>query len=974
MKRLDMESYHRLMQFAKKKRPAEGYSNLYRIRTIDHETGNIESEYYGMNHMTNYGIQKYADYVNNLFPKLLYIGDGAVNNDNFNRSNPRLIHPLTNTPATVTTVLDYNIPVYFDKDSRDITTVCHFITATIPYYEPGFPCYVTEYGLSDTTFTESPSGEYLWTHSKVYDIEGNVTSVQKKISSDLEIDVFLCVVINESIITSSWNRGVYPIITSPKRFIETGMYGSGILAYQRYNRTNSAGAMSRNSVNPSTNVTVESNSFPATSQYQYARIVTLPAAGYSIDAIRSESTKNSGYCDGFIQYCNGFSIVTPTTLSTPMQIRYPVKMVFENWKETGLADQFGNADLDAIPITQLQNATHCYLFNHYTGYYDNDTGFTNDDSHIYTETTLETACATPISYTRKIGNNETLIHMYVYQNLNVDDPILRFDNNTSDINTIIATDSYWDKTTYNAVVKTDPETINHSENHVLTKSYRYYLTNTDQTSLKPIRQSAEFTLTNACRTIPWWGVTESKPTGFNIVADNYEKNWFIRKNIIYFTNDLTSVDLSSKGMIYRDSNCYFTYQEYLLIVQDDTNILIFDTSVHSMGIQKVISNPFNSTTTTNYTKNTYKTKSGTGIVCLQSIKENKAVIFRMDKYQHLNLDQDNITLIETPMCCCIWNTNKIAYIKTIDNVKKLCIKDLDSEEETVYSLQLQDVTSSFGDYVVMLIGHTNHLYAITKTGSNVPITYYLDLSKNSDSAYFISSEVSLFSTAFYRKKFGSGNVYVEDVKELTADVEYECVDDAMILYVSSDTVRLASCLYYIDIKNHPDVCGNVLGTGFIKDISTNVENAGTRKYCTLRYINQKTLVLLFLSSYGTTNLSSAIIGFCDFGKFLNVVNKNDNNSTENNLEEMEQGTDYSTMIFDTNHAAYIPYGEYFVDPNQRKIVPIEYALKHVIVGKTKTICALTEHTMIYKKSWLLYFSNYSNSGSGSSEFPPGVQQ
>ena len=51
------ESFKRLMTFAKNHRPNGGLSNMYIIKTID-EDGNITSENYGMNMMTDNGMSK----------------------------------------------------------------------------------------------------------------------------------------------------------------------------------------------------------------------------------------------------------------------------------------------------------------------------------------------------------------------------------------------------------------------------------------------------------------------------------------------------------------------------------------------------------------------------------------------------------------------------------------------------------------------------------------------------------------------------------------------------------------------------------------------------------------------------------------------------------------------------------------------------------------------------------------------------
>ena len=980
-----LQMYHRLMKFAKNTRPKDGYSNLYVLQLIDHETNVVEEEYYGMNHMTDYGFDQYAALITGSVPKNLFIGCGEMNSADFRRSNAKLLQVLSYTPAVVTTsTIDYDYPLYFDKKvtsgntetgSDDITAVCRYMVATVPYYEPGYTCTISEYGLGDPSGPNSQNNNsYLWTHSRIYDETGAIKQVQKKISQDLVITVFLCIVFNKSIIEEGWDRGIFSVITTPARFAEEAMYGTRLCSYRRNDEFTSITGFSENNIAKNTNVNLtdfNGSAMRSTSSTEYARVTTLPYDGFIINKIASASTLDSGYSEGFIHRSkNGYQSVTPIELSTAKEFRYPVKMIFDNWRPEGLSDNFGMPNLDSIPITQLNSVTGVYLFNAKTREYDNSVSYNNDPNHHYNETTMQCEFAEPLHYTATIGNEERLTKLYVHQNLHVDDPILTFDNNESDMVTIIATDSYWDKTTFNGVIKTERNTMNHYVNGV-EKSYRYYLTTSNIHPLKPIRASSLFSLGTQSQTIPWF--QSNVVNGFDgAVCDNKEKNWFIYNDKIYFIQSGQSISIPAYE---NNLTSYFTYGNILMVLPHSTTATLYDTTTGLSLSRNIVDIVDNSSL---LDTEVYKTENGLGWVCLQSITQNNATVIKLNEYTQLNLDANHlIKITDAKYSCMVWGTKNVAYIKETDNVNKLYIHNLETDTivnecfvSTSSATQL-DIT----DLTLMLVGHGDYVYLITKNGSNSPLTHYLQISDTSQNylyeTNYSSGETStslLFST-FSTSDEGATLTY-QNAKKLVPFIETSHVDDAFVIYNFKDTHRISSCLYYMDMANHPTIAGAVL-SGWMTDIPINSGSyhSGTRKYFRLRYIHNHTLVLFGCSGYGTiSSLSSVTFGVCDFGKLLNVHYNMESESTEFDLPENEQGIDLFTKRIETNHPGYLPCGEYFVDISQRKIVPIEYALKHLLAGTTKTVCTMGKPIILRNKCWVNYFTNVS------SEFPPGIKQ
>lgn len=970
----DLEMYERLMKFAKNKRDKFGYSNLYVLQLIDHETGEVQEEGYGMNHMTDYGLQQYASKsVSFYFPKNIYIGRGEMNTSEFNRTNAKLLRPLDAPAATVQNVYARNFPLYYDNDSGDITAVEHYITGTVPYYEPGYPCVVTEYGIGEEGPNSENTNDYLWTHSRIYDELGRIKTVQKSIAQDLVISVFLCIVINKSVIQQAWTNQVYPVITNAHRFVSSAMYGYGIEGYRRNDHYTNAGYTNTN-VNPTTSIGLtgmDGNAMLATGNNQYARIISLPHTGYRIEKIASNETLEQGYVDGFVQNVDdGFSLLSPVESPTLIPFRYPVSMVFEDWVDVGLSHNFGNADLHALPCTQINALDGCYLFNHHTGYYDNTTPVFNDPTHHYTETPMERRYAETLYYTSTVGTKKILTKVYVHQNIYPNDPIVRFDNNTSDLYTIIGTDAYWDSSDYHAVIRDNESTINHTVDGQQ-KSYRYYLTTENTTALKPIRKSKEFSLSTKCITLPWFNDPSLLRGYVGITCENPTKQWFVYKDKIYHVNDGTSITISDyTNDIYTK---YFTYGDYLLMIANDQKLILYDASATSSNMISKHLNVTNLTSTTKFASQFYKTENEQGLVVLQSVMESKSVWIYLNRYLSLTSDTDHYEIKETTMACCIYGTTYVAYV-TKDS-EELVIHNTANDTE-IRRIPMQQSTSNAvpSNSVMCMIGHGDYVYIVTKVDTEPVLSYYVNYSDTTVS-YLTRTEgdASLFSTALqYAYNTQSTTTNATTVKTVWVPrIESSHVDDAFITYDSYDAVRLGACLYYVDM-HHPTVCGNVMTSGFIQTQSTENIFYYQRRYAKLRYVHDHTLALISCSGYSHDTLNSVIIGFADFGKFLNVQDKNEDGCTENQLPVLEQGLDFNTKRFTNNHNGYVLYGEYFIDMEQNKAVPIEYALRHIIDGKTKTICALETATTVRDKAFVVYFTNHSSSGT--SEFPPGKVQ
>lgn len=658
----DDAMFQRAMEFAKNKKPSGGLSNIYVIQKQD-INGNVIDEFYGMNLMTDYGMEQYFVNTNKpAFPKSLYIGNGS---GSFNHTTNTLLSPIITTSATVkNNTIDYSYPLYYDTDSKLITCVCKYLEAYFDYNITGITdsISVTEYGLG-TAYNA------LWTHSWVYDKTGAKTYITKDVNERLTFTVFMCMSYYESLITDGYKNGVYTVITTMRQFFEDRMWENSVRTYKRYN-TGTDRTVTRNSSGFMSN--------------EISRITNI-----SPFVLYNENTKNEGYIDGFCKWTNGFMVLEPQTLETPVpvDIRIFAKDVS---KSEGFSDRFG--DIDGVPFTQI-DVTSSSMFNYKTGEFDNEDEFYNDASHWYSETPMQTYFATPIYYT----NNNTKMLMYVYQNVRTDDPIIALNN--LDLTAVYATDKYWDVSTWKLV--TDFGNISEE-----CRNARYWITPSNTAPLNPIRQSGHFRIIPRCGEIQQLAWTS--PRSIYATCDNYEYGWYMKNNTVYVPSETKTYTIGSSG---NTANDMMTYDKWLVVYNSGSSYIVSDMSDLSTGpISTTMTPPF--TNSTNLLESCYRTESKTGIICLQSLSVDEATIV------DLRGDSVTQTLINSKLAVCVGGTKYIAYIPD-DEETKLCIYDVDTNTNVSEFNVLTEIAGT----VSLMIAHRDYVW-ITD-GSNY--TYMIDI-------------------------------------------------------------------------------------------------------------------------------------------------------------------------------------------------------------------------------------------------------
>ena len=416
--------YSKAMKFASKMNHRCGLSNIYVLQTIDKD-GNVTDEKYGMNLMTDYGIQQY--FISNAeFPTSLFIGDGA---GVFDVSSNTLLSPITFVSSTKMEDRDTEYPLYYDSLSGIITAVSKYMKCYFDYTISGVSTdkVVSEYGIGTVSGSAGNESLALWTHSWVYDNSGRQSTITKKVGERLEITVYFCMSYNESMINTAWSNGKSIVITAMDRFYNR-MTDNSIHSFKRddsyYPRASSKTTSAFDNVTHTISKYTNLNEF----------------------TLSSGTDASSGYLDGFVNWCdsNTFSMIERELLTAPDTFDTIVYPINEHLQDVdGLTYSFGNSNQTTTPFTSM-NLVKSYCFNYQTGQYDLEETFVSSNDKWYDETLMGSTFVHKIYYTV----TQTISMLYLHINMNTTDPIVAIDGA---VETVYATDKYWDTSSWTLV-------------------------------------------------------------------------------------------------------------------------------------------------------------------------------------------------------------------------------------------------------------------------------------------------------------------------------------------------------------------------------------------------------------------------------------------------------------------------------------------------------------------------------------------
>ena len=869
-------SYPLMLEFLSNIKHHAGIGNIYVARSVD-KNGKVTDVKFGKNIFTDTGMSAY--FINKTtFPDNFYIGSGT-SDIGFDYSSKELIEPYDTSATLVSNTRNYAFPMYFDNVSGVISVVCLALRVKFPLSISGLPdaIPITEYGIGTAK-------DNLWTHSFVYDTIGHYAEMIKYPEQELYIDVYFCMSYNESMILSNWANHRYTAITTLGSFFNTSKRMEGtIYSFRRGNMKTSRSS------------TITTSNFQ---NGEITKYINLDA--FTMYRMLSET---DGYLDGLCFLNDGFTTIEREQLTSPEafdEIVYP-----QGFKDTCISDKFGNYDSLSIPITQA-NILNAYLYNPNTHQYDIQEVFQNDPDKWYTETFLERTFAQPLYYT----NNNTIVQLYLYQNINTHDPILSFDNN---METVYACEKYWDKTTWHHITNLlqVPANDTNSYGHTLNcQTARYFTTSltSESVSLVPHRQSDGFVI------IPTNGRSQTYPfikAGITLKEVNGSEQyaWYKYGNNLYFPNQPAQYTLSdlSESAVHT-----IVYGKWLIaFISTNNSLIYYDMSdPTSAPTAQRLSLSFNSKTVNVYS-GTYRTENGRGLVTVQSKSYNISYVIDFTGNTPV------ATEFATTKMCAIWGTDRIAYVLANDT-SHIQIFEFGTTNSIVQTL---DVPASYT--IACMFGHTNYLY-LSSTTSGVD-GHCFDITTGVDTPITALSNI---------RTSNDDNLYMS------------AVDECFIIYRRSD---IDFAKHYWFRMTDPTTVNTLTGLA-----STYGYNQSLQQYF-LTKVHNGAILLLRVSGRANSTTVNALSIVVDFGNWM-----------DGNKEYAYVSPQSST---DDAVSEFIPYGGYIISSNNIKY-PMEHWLPHRLVGTTNTISTLNHIINIRNKQYRTTFSNVCDFRG----LPPGVKQ
>lgn len=913
-------TYMRAMKFVNNvNKHRSGISNIYVFTSID-ENGTIIDEKYGMNLMTNYGFQTiYKSNTAFSASNTVNLFTGTGTGDISITQNSMELPAFNGMPATNTnTEKSYEYPMYYSKGINDgeglITLISRFLIAYYDYNIDGYSDAVrlSEYGIGTSAMN-------LWTHSHIYDVNGDRSSILKTPNEKLVITVYMCLSLYEYVIMNGWTNNRFLVITRNDIMYDRMGFNTKINVFKRNNSLiDVTGSPIRTLNDSDSNAYINSTVAPQIILYD----------GHSTSYSPSTKALNSGYFDGWALSYPGFLLIEPQRLEQTEDI------VLENYysgdpsKYSGFSDSFGKTPSSDYDKRKYPTFTHlidaeAYLYDWKQKDWKNKLDIINDNNKYYDDTPLQKSCAEPIYY----FNNGQLLTAYVYQNIYPDDKIVRI---ISGCTTVYATNKYWVNISDG---NTDPDKgwvwirdYNNIPSNC--QSARYWITNTNNDSLVLVREKECFQLLEkGTQNNGYESYTEFGSRNWIYPqCDNYEYGWYKCNNTIFVPSTRKTYTDGSSGV---DSSESMTFGKWLITFNSVNNMVNVSDMSHVVDQQSFSLNPLqlNFESSVNVFKQTYRTESGTGLICIQSLVSEESIV--------LDLQGDTVkqTRYQWKHSACIWNTNKLAYINSDDNDKNVYIYNTDVEAINGYPIPFPDGVTD----IPCLFGHTNYIWMTDGTSFG----YVVDISNSSP----------IINTINYDGLYSDNLNYVK----------FTCVDDVFIIYKYNECKNNEiSKSHYIRIDDPSTVVSMSM---FDTSVSSYI---GGRIDFMLRYIqcnkdssgnDSGTLCLLITRGF-SNNSSSTPNGsdnrIIDFGQYLLTGEVHSYVHSSN-----------------SNLGNYILYGENII--NRYNKIPLMNYMPIKLTGKTDTITSFNKTKNIANKSWLISYTNnptwgYEINGKG---VPPG---
>jgi hypothetical protein len=192
-------------------------------------------------------------------------------------------------------------------------------------------------------------------------------------------------------------------------------------------------------------------------------------------------------------------------------------------------------------------------------------------------------------------------------------------------------------------------------------------------------------------------------------------------------------------------------------------------------------------------------------------------------------------------------------------------------------------------------------------------------------------------------------LFTSNIPTWWSSIVFTCVDNFIMMWRYDKPDEWLRTVYYVRLDNNLETYVN----NNLNALNRDTGNFNGMKMCTLRYISceydqntgerlKGTLALVATCGYrngsGDNNPQGAVTEIIDFGEFVYGENI----------------TNYCISL-GNGIWSIIPYGEFYIQGTRK--IPIEYGIRHRLVGTTNSVTAMNKIKHISGQSWQTYFTH-----------------
>jgi len=966
--------------------------NIYEIKLIDKDTNDVDT-YYGVNLMTNWFFKnRYMGDADTASRNCyIMIGDGINASHQPSVDNRAMYHIITNTYKSNDTSQSVQ-PVEYNSTDRMILQTIKVCKTKYDYNINGYDSDVT---INEIGYGNSPT--ILYSHSKVYDINGTEKTIIKRPNQSLEITLYWKISIPESVFTSLETNGIY------------GAFSPYILLRDISNSINSKPRIYpylRNSAR----TLCGSTNYSDSASYQKAWYSDFGSTSYggtivqNDDGSRTWNSSSESYvletdkfdsftsvlyrnsCPGYITnikcaaFYSGICLFRYFKLPAPETIETIVKTtMFYNcnfYNIMGVNYQYRTNNRDYIEDRYAQQYLRGYLpvvdmdiqsvcrYNFSTAAFDVEESFNNPKQNDYDLTGFHCACYQWMKWPDNKSRDS-----YVCTNQNTTTRLITSFDGTGA--TCYATDKWWDVSTWELVSNTEAveQSLQRKKYYIFNKAIN--LANSTSTlSLSTSNAwipNPQTQYTNGVHKINEQFERHVDETNALLYANNNsiryithaneDYNFYVQNNIV-FRRPETQFSICPAQYIFNNVNSIFRD-----VIPDIRWVFLGNQLITATGKLIYLVKSYATNTQPGYTREAYGINFCITNLALQddAINSSTKAVSINDKFTHTLKTIDNyVCVTHGKYLLCSGNNELIIY-------------NTDTDDYWLYPYKINKVREIHGTSKIILNPSSDNNRWTIYDCDTKQITHQFDVPSDYAPTKFLAFEDWIYIYATY----GSTHamlLYTISTQELK-QIEYPSILDSYGFYgftqyyndstYSANGVSSTNTDYFISDASKYNSCGVQYKDGILCIVSPDYYNSFIiiSRYNPEHIINQST----FLSESDYSGVSSALIQLCKIyenyyvgftvasyssgyyrsTKFYDIgrIIRNDNAVTSSN--ESEYQVDYLCFNRDGMNPWYFnvmtayknkiyAYGNYFSGCNV-EVLPPEGIITHKINFKTNTI-------------------------------------